>query len=203
MNTNIPSIKPKKGFLPINYSFTLAGIALRAKANLYRFDTPEDATDTFGMRLPISDAERWLDRFSLSSFALELPNKETINMPEAVITVSLQKQIKKTAINGLEGSIKEYFSNGDYSLQIETGIVALNDDGYIIDKYPSEGVSRLKKFLDHNGSLNVSSPLLNLFDISQLVVTGYTLQCAADSNHQIVSITAVSDKDYVIRQEEY
>lgn len=202
MNTNSPSIKPK-GFQPINYSFSLAGIALRAKANLYRFDDPKDAGDTFGMKLPISDAERWLDRFSLSSFALELPNKETINMSEAVITVSLQKQIKNTPVNGLEGTIKEYFANGDYSLQIETGIVALNDDGYIIDKYPSEGVSRLKKFLDHNGSLNVSSPLLNLFDISQLVVMGYTIQCAAHSNHQTVSITAISDKDYVIRQEEY
>lgn len=202
MNTNIPSIKPK-GFLPINYSFTLAGIALRTKANLYRFDTPEDATDTFGMKLPISDAERWLDRFSLSALNLELPDGETIKMPEVVITVSLQKQIKTTPVNGLEGTIKEYFDNGDYNLQIETGIVALNKDGYIVDKYPSEGVTRLKKFLDHSGSLNVHCPILDLFGISQLVVMSYTIQCAAHSNHQNVSITAVSDKDYTIRQEAY
>lgn len=197
-----------------NYKFAIAGALLNAKAALYRVypsrtnDRPSwegkdgDIT-TVSLKKPITDRSYWEGRYALTVVTLQMPTGESLEIDDIVINLSRQKQIIKTALTGLDGTIKEYICQGDYDISMTLGIVATDVNGAIIDEYPEEGVREVKKFLDLNEQLKVQSPFLDLFDISRIVITGYSLKQSTESNRQVIEIKALSDEDFEIRSTEY
>ena len=82
------------------------------------------------------------------------------------------------------------------------GIVAVRDV-VIVDEYPEAGIREVKKFLDENQAVKVSSTFFELFGISRIVVSRFSLNQETWSNRQTIDVRAFSDEDYVIKCTEY
>ncbi len=201
------------GFEVISYKFIAASALTAAKTLVYRMtpQRPSDASleskatrqDTGGSLVGVQPHDA-LGKFFETSLTLGLTENtaQDFEIAEAVCSVSQAKNIVKTALVGMSGTVKEYISTGDYDITISVGLVAVENDK-IVDKYPEEGVKDLRALLERNEALYVCSPFLQLFDITRLVVTDYSIEQMTHSNRQVVTIRAISDEDYTIKSNEY
>ncbi len=106
-----------------------------------------------------------------------------------LITVTQEKNIIKTAVNGRNGTIKEYFSDGDYSISIEGAIVGR--DPYA---YPEADVKNLIRLMRQPASIVAISPFLQLFGIYDIAIENFDLkQLAGFQNMQPFTIECSSD----------
>lgn len=198
---------------PVSYTFIAASAAVQAKGALYRFspsrkgeapswDGRENKISTHDLSSPITDISFWEGRYTLCELTLEKSDGKRLVMNDAIVAISRSKNIVKTQIAGRSGTIKEYISDGDYSVNIVVGVAAVKD-GIIVDEYPSEGLRKLRQFLDDNEPLKVYSEFLDIFKIDRLVVTSFSITQATESNYQSVSISAISDEEYNIYSTNY
>ena len=81
--------------------------------------------------------------------------------------------------------------------------IAVDENGKLLDQYPEQAVSTLRRALEVDEALTVSSMFLDVFEISKIVVTGFSAKQMTYSNQQTVEITAISDTDYVIQSTDY
>jgi hypothetical protein len=96
----------------------------------------------------------------------------------------------KTAIQGKNGTFKEYVSDGDYSISIR-GILTTTQ----ANKYPKSDTQRLLDLLTANEPLIAISDFLSVFGVSNLVVESYTLpQTEGFYSSQSFEITCSSDE---------
>lgn len=105
-----------------------------------------------------------------------------------LLTVDQPKNIIKTPIQGRNGTVKEYISDGDYSINIKALIIGA--PGVM----PLQEVSDLKKVLDAPMSLAVNSRFLQNLGIDNLVVDRYSFpQVEGGYHYQAVEIFCSSD----------
>ena len=151
-------------------------------------------------------SDYWLGRTVLTDLLIEVPDGDigTLLLNNAIISVSKQKEVVKTVLVGRKGgTIKEYISDGDYQVNISIGLVAVDENGKQLDQYPEQAVSTLRRALEVDAALTVSSLFLDLFEISKIVVTGFSVKQMTYSNQQTIEVTAISDADYVIQSTDY
>lgn len=126
---------------------------------------------------------------------LKTDNANSIEL-DAVIDCNSTKNIVSTAINGESGTIKEWVSNGDVAITID---VTLLGEG---NEYPRERVAELMSLLQVNQSLQVGNKTLNeVWGVTRIVVTSFSMPPTPYYNYQTFSISAVSDEAYVIEEE--
>lgn len=89
----------------------------------------------------------------------------------------------------IKGSIKERWTQDDYSVRIE-GIL-LGTDG----KYPDADVAKLRSFCEA-GHVKALSPLLEIFGISQLSIESWDIPFTSGTINQNYTIQAYSDDIY-------
>lgn len=82
-------------------------------------------------------------------------------------------------------------------------MAAINDRNELIDQYPEQAMSMLRKVLETDTALEVGSAFLDIFEISRIVVTNFSVKQMTYANRQVVEITALSDSDYVIESTDY
>lgn len=140
--------------------------------------------------------EVWLGQTHLTRlfFKSKNSNKE-FEFEEAYVNVSRQKTIVKTPIVGRDGSVKEFISNNDFSLDIQ---IALKDDEDK-DIYPIDQLNEIAELLAENRELKVGSEFLDAFKITEIVITNYNVPQQTYSNRQNISIQAESDTPYLMR----
>ncbi|MTI33153.1 DUF6046 domain-containing protein [Xanthovirga aplysinae] len=115
-----------------------------------------------------------------------------------IISVSMQRTIVKTAIQGQEGTVKEFISDGDYSINIKGSITST-----IPTQYPEEEVSRLIKLCKIPDSLVFDCDFLAQFGSFYLVVENYKLdQQEGFSNVQNFELNCISDKPLELKESE-
>lgn len=139
----------------------------------------------------------------LTSLALKYDGKEFI-FNECIITLNMEKNIVTTALQGRNGTIKEYISDGDYNISVDAGISTYTLD-YKEDfdiTYPIDAVAELKKFLSIPEALEVQSDFLEIFGIKSAVVKSFGLQQETHSNRQSINIQMLSDEPYEIKLKE-
>ena len=161
-----------------------------------------------GAEIKLTDSERtdagyWLGRNALTDIVVKVPEEGTLVLTDVTANVSMQKEIVKTQLVGHKGTIKEYVSDGDYQVSLSLGVVAMNDNGELLDQYPEEAISTLRKIFERPDALEVSSAFLDAFGINRIVVTGFSAKQMTYANRQVVEITALSDEDYVIKSQSY
>lgn len=111
-----------------------------------------------------------------------------ITLDTVLFVVNQSKNIIKTAIQGRNGTVKEYIADGDYEIQISGIITGSNN------LYPQDVVDQLKRILDAPVALRVNSYYLNALAISNIVVESYTIpQEPGGRSQQGFSINCVSD----------
>ncbi len=89
----------------------------------------------------------------------------------------------------IKGSIKERWTQDDYSVRIE-GIL-LGTDG----KYPDVDVAKLRSFCEA-GHVKALNPLLEIFGISQLAIESWDIPFTSGTINQNYTIQAYSDDIY-------
>lgn len=108
----------------------------------------------------------------------------------AIIEITQPRNIVKTAISGMDGTIKEFINNGDYSIKI-MGYFSTVDP----DIYPETEVKALKEYLTAPVTLNITNKFLNTyFGVNGIVVDSFEFkQVEGMRNVQYFTINASSD----------
>lgn len=120
--------------------------------------------------------------------AIEREGKEDLILDTVLIDVSMRKNIVTTPIQGRNGTVKEYISDGDYEVKIRGAVTSADF------AYPRVFVRDLHEILKQSELLNVVSDFLLLYDIKELVVTDYSFpQREGFQNMQLFEISCISD----------
>lgn len=143
----------------------------------------------------------------LTSVSFDYKNEDNkkefapFNFEECIMTINLEKNIVSTALQGRSGTIKEYVTQGDYSITMAAAISNYQEEGQSnsITEYPAEKLKKLKEFLDVEDSIKVHSQFLDYFGIRSVVIQKYNLTQETHSNRQSISITMLSDTPYEIK----
>lgn len=105
-------------------------------------------------------------------------NFDGIRFDTALIDVTIEKNIVRTAINGLNGTVKQFISLGDYSVNVQAIIIGqtdANNSGFEVaatDRVPESEIRKLNKILQVPQEIEIISEFLDFFDISTVVMTG-------------------------------
>ncbi len=133
-------------------------------------------------------------RYWLTSAAIRYGDLE-FEFKECIISLNQEKNIVSTALQGRDGTIKEYISDGDYAITFDAAVI--NEDGNM--QYPIEDLRKLRKLLKIKDALEVQSDLLEVFGIRSVVVANYFLTQETHSNRQSIQIQLLSDEPYEIQ----
>lgn len=112
-----------------------------------------------------------------------------LELQTVLAEISMTKNIVKTALQGADGTVKEYISDGDYEITLQ-GAVVFEDNGY-----PEDDAKLLHQLCLVKDALIVESEFLQLFDIYNLVIESFSFpQQEAMLNMQLFELQCVSDK---------
>ncbi|MBD3748936.1 MAG: hypothetical protein IE931_05525 [Sphingobacteriales bacterium] len=107
-----------------------------------------------------------------------------------LLDVSAAKNIVKTPLKGKDGTVKEYINIDDYQITIRGILINYNSD-----EYPEDLVNSLHQLFKVNQEMQVTTALLNLLDIHNIVITDLKLpEVEGYSNIQPYVISALSDE---------
>lgn len=112
-----------------------------------------------------------------------------IKMDNAIVTITQSKNIIKTAVQGRNGTIKEYIADGDYTIKVDAQI--LSPYPYV---FPDEELKYLSELLTIPNEIVIDSDFVNLFNISYCVVESYDFNQVEGSRNKVnFSMTLLSD----------
>ncbi len=115
---------------------------------------------------------------------------EGLRIDTVLFQISMAKNIVKTAVQGFNGTVKEYTSDGDFEINVAGSIVGENPN-----EYPETDVQKLIKLLSIPEPLEITSEFLGFFGITNVVVESYSMQQNAGfRNVQPFTIRMLSDK---------
>ena len=116
--------------------------------------------------------------------------KKNLEIDMVLMNVSMTKNIIKTAIQGMNGTVKEYISDGDFAINLKGALFSEKNS----NAYPEDDVRTLIEICRKQESIRVESGFLSRFDIVDIVIENYKLEAAkATRNVQFFDINAVSD----------
>lgn len=118
-----------------------------------------------------------------------------LTMIPVLITVSQNKNIETTIIQGRSGSVKEYVCEGDYEIKLDGALFGRN-------LFPQLEFKKLIKLLKSTESLKVTSKFLQMYSIHYITVKTYTTPQSTYINKQSFSVDCISDMPYEIREAE-
>ncbi|WP_233860992.1 DUF6046 domain-containing protein [Tenacibaculum piscium] len=150
-----------------------------------------------------NEIEDLLGQRRLTTLAVKYGDK-TIEIEECILSVSQEKNIVTTPLQGRDGTIKEFISDGDYNITAEIAVSNYNqiggdeNDQSAFD-YPKEKLKALVSFLKLKDTIDVDSDFLKFFGIESAVVQSYNLVQETHSNRQSLQIQLLSDVPYEIK----
>lgn len=153
-----------------------------------------DPVEPYGIN---KDKRSWLGTLVWSDMLLRYDNIE-VYFDTVLFDVSQSKNIVKTALQGRNGTVKEYICDGDYVVSIKAALVSKRSKAY-----PESEVRNLITLLQIPYALEVVSPLLQAFDIYNMVVEDYGLPSTNGfTNTQLVEMNCVSDVPFVMLEDD-
>jgi len=129
------------------------------------------------------------DKIDYAGFSSE-KKVDNFRIDTVLIDVSQQKQIIKTPIQGVSGTVKEYISMGDYQVKVRGALVDQS-----AQRYPQEQTQQLREFLEVEDSIGIASRFLNdIFEVHKLVIESFSFpQVEGFQNVQLFEFSAISD----------
>lgn len=108
--------------------------------------------------------------------------------------ISQSKNIITTALQGYNGTVKEYISDGDYQIKIRGAVVDKNPM-----RYPKEQVQNLYEVCKANRAVPVVSQYLQLFGIYDIVIKDFSFpQREGTRNTQFFELDCISDAPIIL-----
>jgi hypothetical protein len=125
-------------------------------------------------------------------------NDAGLNIQTVLFEVDQQRNIVTTTVQGRNGTVKEYISDGDYAVSLRGLLV--DPDPYT---YPAQQMQGLMDRLRLPQSLVAVSGFLQLFQIYNLVITGYRFfQIEGFQNVQAFELQCISDTPVELIEED-
>lgn len=110
-----------------------------------------------------------------------------------LFNINQSRNIVKTPIQGLDGTVKEYISDGDYIINIKGIIQGANGI------YPFDDVNNFISICQAKCALNIVSDYLMSLGISNIVIESYSLpQDMGSQSQQVFELNCLSDVNYLI-----
>lgn len=186
--------------IPPKPQIILSGFGLQAlKAKFYNFseDEPDEkspvatsylGTPVFSNIDFIEGSYRSLEDEQIDY--LQGGENPGLTVDTVLMSVNQRRNIITTPIQGRNGTVKEYISDGDFDVSIRGAIVDPSPQ-----RYPEEDVLKLMEVLRVQNNIEIASRYLNdVFGISNLVITDYSLpQVEGVQNIQFFQINCISD----------
>ena len=117
---------------------------------------------------------------------------------EPVVAVRGKNEIVKRSVlkvatgdKARRGTVKELWSQGDYEVSI-AGVLQSGDGCEL----PEAALRKLRKYCEGRESVEVLSPLLEIFGIRRLAIESYEFPHTAGLENQMYSLTCSSDDFY-------
>jgi hypothetical protein len=121
---------------------------------------------------------------------------ETVHLLWCLCEVQQTKNIVKTKVQGRDGEVKEYISDGDYQVTLRGAF-----SNTFMQTYPKEMVKRLIKLCKVKEPLKVTSEYLLMFDIHELVIEDYKFsQEEGKQNVQKFELSCSSDVPLILKK---
>jgi len=118
---------------------------------------------------------------------------EPVKTDAALFSVIQSKQIVTTAIQGRSGTVKEYFSEGDYQITIRGAMINRNPS-----RYPQADVDKILAVCKSTEAVPIENSYLNdVFGITDIVITSFSFpQSEGNRGAQAFEINAISDSSF-------
>lgn len=136
----------------------------------------------------------------LTSLAISFGAKKVV-LEECILSLNQEKNIVTTALQGGNGTIKEYISDGDYQISAMAAVSSFGEEENSLE-YPQDKLKILNELLALPETLEVQSDFLEIFGIKSVVVTGFSLEQETHANRQSINIQMLSDEPYEIKLKE-
>lgn len=115
--------------------------------------------------------------------------QERITLDKCIIAINQTKMIVRTAVQGRNGTVKEYIADGDYDINIRAVLVNHNKFSF-----PESDVNRLKNICSRAQNIELLNDLSAMLGITEVVIESYSIQQVEGFTNLInVEIAAVSD----------
>lgn len=156
-------------------------------------NTPVYGSFIFG-NLDNPNANNYVDQFG------EKKSFTPLKFHECTFQIANTKNIITTALQGFNGTIKEYVSDGDYEISID-GILSgvynsISKSFEASTKYPLNQVKSLVRALKIPAAIPTANNILSsILDINYTVVTSYSFpRNTAGMNYQRFQLNLISDR---------
>lgn len=182
-------------------------LAPATAATAVKYSASALAPDTGGTPYPLVGGTDLFGRSVCVPVTIRDASGETYHFQEAIVSVSLDKNIVATQVLGGRGTVKEMVSVGDLSVSLTLAVVSTSPDGdydgtrtETFDCYPYKGVERVRRLLESDERLDIVSDYLAQFglcgDECGIVVRSYSAEQTTHLNRQVFTVQAVGDYDY-------
>jgi len=187
--------------------FIIRGFALQSlQTKFFKVESQYSDTPITGTDAPPPEASFGLPVFtnlefeggSFQTLDGDVIAYQPLRLDTVLMTVSMQKNIVTTAIQGKSGTVKEYASDGDFEINVQ-GVLA----GEGQNEYPSTEVEILNALLTVPERLEITSEFLDRFGvispsgmpgINEVVITDFQFQQQEGfRNIQLFSFKMLSD----------
>lgn len=112
-----------------------------------------------------------------------------LRIDSCVMAVTQTREIIRTAIQGRNGTVKEYIADGDFFINIRGAIMSESPN-----VYPREDVELLIELCGLKKSIPVASMFLDMFSIQNIVIENYSIAEKIGSRNEVpFEINALSD----------
>ena len=153
--------------------------------------------------LNIGNSAKYLGVPALTELAFQYEGKKYY-LNDCIMVVSTEKEIITTKLAGRNGTVKEYVSDGDYTIDVTASITGdyMLSSGQTFGAetdYPLQEMALFIKILKAQITLDVTSDWLALFNIKSVVIKNYNFPQETFSNSQNFTMTMLSDEPYEIK----
>lgn len=125
----------------------------------------------------------------------DTPENRDLILNTVILEISQFRNIVTTPIAGRNGTVKEYISDGDFTITVRGSIVSQQRN-----VYPKSRVVALKNICRLEKEIAISGNFIDLFDITYAVVTDYSFSEKLGSrNEQPFSMNMISDTPIEIK----
>ena len=125
---------------------------------------------------------------------------EKFTLDHVLVSIRQAKQIVKTQVEGMEGTIKEYISLGDYEITIN-GKLVNEEDPFAA---PRAALNDLLAFLNYGGAIEIASKATKPYGIRSVVVMDYVVnEQAGVINEYPIRIRLLSDTPEEIQFQQF
>jgi len=180
-------------------------------AKVDSYITPDKFVPIRGREIDVADRQSYFGTPVFSNLEIPAGKYKTLDGNEisfdgiridaVLFVVSQSKNIVSTAIQGRNGTIKEYISDGDFMITASGTIIGeSNQSGKVFTvnnsdgTYPETDVRRLVEICKCPESIEVISEFLDFFEIRNVVIESFTFeQVAGNRSGQVFELKMISD----------